>query len=1050
MRYNKFFYSSFYFGILGFLPLISNAQVLKSKPQNHVAQNHVIGDSSKVWLNPTHIVLSQADMKRLPVRGVNALMSLQAGVVSTERSSEFHVLGGRAGEVAYFVDGVRTTDLNVAQSAVESLEMQLGGLSAQYSDAMSGVVNLRTLSGSNRFTASFEGLTSKFLDAYGFNQLEGALSGPIVKDKIHFALSGRLNQMADSNPNWKGFYALPEATLNDLEKAPQIVQGKDYYSGKAVTFNIPNNIPLGSFLKSDSNGYIVVQSGSVYFVDSSGKEYPVPINGNASVALQSYLPISTKGEFLPASYYEYRKASRDNVKNLNLRGNLSFNMSPNTNLRIGYSTTSQSQAGAGADVGNYHQFLQTDTQNQQQFATWTQRLSSRTSYQLQLTREDRKAWTYRPEFGRDLSQVIFYTDVDHPANAINNNYRGLFYQNSKLVLTAPGGYSSYRDGGSVPNNIYGFYKQAAALSGAYNKSHNETWRFAASAQSQIGAHHLGFGFDYEQQTNRAFSITDLGYFSQIYADGSIENTSVGHTISSYNDLTFQDLDRRVSYYGYSMNGLLETNDESLSGLVQQTNTNSAPYRPLYYGGYIQDHFEQNDLSLDLGLRLDIFDNNNAWVLKDRFSLVDIERAGTYTASGYQKPLNVGDDWALLFNYANPDRGVAGFRDLTGKLYLANGQLTTYENLPPGAKTHRVGTQSSLAQSFNANVFKSYTPTPMLMPRIGVEYRVANRTIIFARYGVTSQRPSSNYQSLYDLYRLARDNSGNLTQNADLKPAKTFEYRMGLQQMLGESAALRVTGIYKRQTDLVGQSIQSSIFPWPSNVVSLNDEHALYKGVMLELNTKRVNGLQINANYTIAYITGNYTADLVYIYNLGGRPSFNKALVNDRLYFDQRHNFNIVLDQRFEKGKAPHFLENVGVNLIFVYKSGNPYTSRTRGYNATSPGLEVIGFLTGGVNNAEAPSTYRVDMKIEKTIPFGKFGGATAFFEIQNLLNRANLVSVFAATAKADNDGYLNQADGMAQFPKDTTRYDLYNLMVNNGRNNYGMPRLIRAGLRWAF
>ena len=62
-----------------------------------------------------------------------------------------HVRGGRAGEVAYWIDGVRVADavdfgqvVEVNKDMVEELQFISGAFNAEYGQAMSGIVNIAT------------------------------------------------------------------------------------------------------------------------------------------------------------------------------------------------------------------------------------------------------------------------------------------------------------------------------------------------------------------------------------------------------------------------------------------------------------------------------------------------------------------------------------------------------------------------------------------------------------------------------------------------------------------------------------------------------------------------------------------------------------------------------------------------------------------------------------------------------------------------------------------------------------------------------------------
>jgi hypothetical protein len=98
-------------------------------------------------------VVGGDDIKALPVTEVSQVLSLQAGMVAGS------LRGGRSGEVAYWIDGVPVTDafnggqiVEVNKSIVQELQLISGAFNAEYGQAMSGIVNIATKEGGQKFT----------------------------------------------------------------------------------------------------------------------------------------------------------------------------------------------------------------------------------------------------------------------------------------------------------------------------------------------------------------------------------------------------------------------------------------------------------------------------------------------------------------------------------------------------------------------------------------------------------------------------------------------------------------------------------------------------------------------------------------------------------------------------------------------------------------------------------------------------------------------------------------------------------------------------------
>lgn len=84
--------------------------------------------------------------------------------VRDESLREVHIRGGRGGEILYMVDGVPVTHpiyggrevLNLNLVDVEHVELLTGAFNAEYGQAQSGVINITTRSGGEKFTGGIE------------------------------------------------------------------------------------------------------------------------------------------------------------------------------------------------------------------------------------------------------------------------------------------------------------------------------------------------------------------------------------------------------------------------------------------------------------------------------------------------------------------------------------------------------------------------------------------------------------------------------------------------------------------------------------------------------------------------------------------------------------------------------------------------------------------------------------------------------------------------------------------------------------------------------
>ncbi len=108
--------------------------------------------------------ISSKQMDAMPLDQVVDMIAQQPGV--TLQDNEIHIRGGRADDTMFVVDGVSVNDplagggygYQIDPSIINEIQVLTGGFNAEYGQAVSGVVNVTTKEGSDRFEgkASFK------------------------------------------------------------------------------------------------------------------------------------------------------------------------------------------------------------------------------------------------------------------------------------------------------------------------------------------------------------------------------------------------------------------------------------------------------------------------------------------------------------------------------------------------------------------------------------------------------------------------------------------------------------------------------------------------------------------------------------------------------------------------------------------------------------------------------------------------------------------------------------------------------------------------------
>ncbi|HSD64558.1 MAG TPA: TonB-dependent receptor, partial [Ignavibacteriaceae bacterium] len=124
----------------------------------------VVAQKPIVEFNQTSSVktVSSNEIQALPVQNLTDIINLQAGTVQTS-DGQFHMRGGRGGEIQYQVDGVsinnpfdNSSSLSLDRSIIQEVSVVSGTFDAKYGQAMSGIVNTTLKSGTDQFKFSGE------------------------------------------------------------------------------------------------------------------------------------------------------------------------------------------------------------------------------------------------------------------------------------------------------------------------------------------------------------------------------------------------------------------------------------------------------------------------------------------------------------------------------------------------------------------------------------------------------------------------------------------------------------------------------------------------------------------------------------------------------------------------------------------------------------------------------------------------------------------------------------------------------------------------------
>ena len=180
-------------------------KITLGKPENKLQKDEVKVTRYKVPLidkdgGASGAVLGREDIARMPVRSAAGVAQSVGGVNTNEGSGAISVRGSRSDATYFFIDGIKVRgSANLPKAALEEVSVITGGVPANYGDVTGGIISVTTRGPSAIYFGSIEAVTSGAyfkgadpngydgkvigLDKFGYNLVEGMLSGPLWMQK---------------------------------------------------------------------------------------------------------------------------------------------------------------------------------------------------------------------------------------------------------------------------------------------------------------------------------------------------------------------------------------------------------------------------------------------------------------------------------------------------------------------------------------------------------------------------------------------------------------------------------------------------------------------------------------------------------------------------------------------------------------------------------------------------------------------------------------------------------------------------------------------------
>jgi outer membrane receptor protein involved in Fe transport len=255
-------------------------------------------------LTSTTAVVGGEDIKQLPVTEISQVIGLQAGNVAGS------IRGGRRGETAYWIDGVPVTDVfngsavvDVNPSMVQELQVLSGAFNAEYGQAMSGIVNIVTKEGAEKYSGTITVYGGDFLsndgtifkgiqrfDPLNIRNIEASLSGPLVGRDLSLYINARNIYFGG---HLEGIRTFTPSTVVSLQNNQAYIVGTNHQTDSTIVWNSLVAVNPSIQAASDSARSAVFNDAYSSFrknyINGVGDGERVPMNWNRKTYLQAKL-----------------------------------------------------------------------------------------------------------------------------------------------------------------------------------------------------------------------------------------------------------------------------------------------------------------------------------------------------------------------------------------------------------------------------------------------------------------------------------------------------------------------------------------------------------------------------------------------------------------------------------------------------------------------------------------------------------------------------------------------------------------------------------------
>lgn len=517
--------------------------------------------------------VTRDDIAKMPGRSASSIAATVGGVATDGTGAITSVRGSREDATYYYIDGIKVRGSSaLPKAAIEEVAVMTGGLPANYGDATGGIISITTRGASSFFFGGIEAVTSGFktgdnksvgLDKYGYNLVEGILSGPLLMKKdsagnktepiLGFFVSGNFTHQLDPRPFAIDQYRLKPAYRDSLINPEAWGPLRPAANGTGTYYNT-DFLNEDAFEKTRYRQNVASTSASL-----AGK---IDVNAGPNVNLTfggsgnfNRRHVSDDGENRGSSSNNNMLMNYENnplVTDIDWRAYGKFTQRFQSQLDAEGKSSGISNAfyTIMVDYSKSTQTVEDDTHKDKYFnygyVGKFETIQEKT-YEFQDTDGDLIPDTRVHNGYNDVEVIFTPSDQNGELAALTNQYFTLYdevdghYENFEQI----------RNGGALvngerPQDVYDLWRNIGYTYNSSRKTDNSQFRVTAMGSADIGDHAITLGFEYEQRVDRGFSVAPVGMWGnmRLLANSHIQELDVENPyVSNFGSYTNYDYDR---------------------------------------------------------------------------------------------------------------------------------------------------------------------------------------------------------------------------------------------------------------------------------------------------------------------------------------------------------------------------------------------------------------------------------------------------------------------------------------------------------------------------